>query len=350
MWIYLIIVKLPNAMFTYQIRPRVFRHQPEEELTFPAKCTLSFHFQPLQPFGEAAGGGRTAVQSTPASVLFNANNGEHTIESKEPLTLLDVTIEEPIRIVRMSGRKLTISQRFESLVEMEQVIMSIYFLLPALLNVSFADPPYVERVDGTVGCSSFRWELSDWRMKFQVTTQELQETRVLKAWKRIGILSEPHRRRLVAGLHYFHQACRLARQGSIVGEFVAEVILNLAKSLEVLFPPSGDGRSRDAVRQGLRKLGIADDDIECNFIPAIALRNEIDVGHVELELFKMEQLKTIHAFTERSEGAFHEMFERLFDQIESGDADIAPYDLRSPRSEALTVIERLKRCAAKFAD
>ena len=108
-------------MFTYQIRPRVFRHRPGEELKFPADCVLSFHLQPLQPFGESAGGGRTAVQSKAASALFNANNGEHYIESKEPLIPLGVTIQEPIRTVQLAGRTLTISQRFDSLVEMEQV-------------------------------------------------------------------------------------------------------------------------------------------------------------------------------------------------------------------------------------
>lgn len=172
---------------------------------------------------------------------------------------------------------------------MGHAIRSLYFALPALLNVSFADPPYVERVEGTVGSSGFRWELADWRMEFQVTTQDLQEARVAKAWERIDLLSKPQRLRLVASLHYFHLACRLARRGSTVGEFLAEMLLNLAKSLEALFPPSGDGRSRDAIRRGLRSLAISDNDIESNFLPAIALRNEIDVAHVGLHWFTMDQ-------------------------------------------------------------
>jgi hypothetical protein len=336
-------------MFTYQIRPRVFRLKPGEEPQLPADCLISFHFQPLQPFGESASGGRTAVQSRPASVVFNANNGEHYIESKPPLTPLDVTIEEPIRTAKLVGNTLTLSQRFESLAELDQVITSLYFVLPALLNVSFADPPYVERVDGRIGQHGFRWELNDWRMEFQIINQEEQETRVAKAWERIGILAEPNRRRLVAGLHYFHQACRLARAGSTVGEFLAEVILNLSKSLEVLFPPTGDGRSRDAIRRGLSNLGITDDDIECNFLPAVALRNEIDVGHAELGLFKMEQLKVIHAYTERAESAFHKMFENLLERIESGTFNLEAYNAGAPRREAIRLIERLRECGGSKA-
>ena len=333
-------------MLSYQVRPRVFRFTSGEEPTFPAQGEICFHFAPPQPFGAAAGGGRTAVQGVAPSVLFNANSGEHTIESKEPLSPLDVTIEAPTRTLRLAGTALSISQQFASLSKMKEMIESIYFAFPTLVNVPFADSPYIERVDGKVASTSFRWELAEWRMDFQITTQEHQEERFAKAWERMGVLSERHRRRLVAGLHYFHVACRLARAGSTAGEFVAEIVLNLAKSLEVLFPPAGDGHTRDAARAGLRNLGYSEDQIECHFIPAMALRNEIDVGHVELGLFTMDQLKTIHAFTERAEGAFREMLERLLSRVESGQADVAPHELGPPKDEAIELIKRLQESAA----
>src|SRR5262249_35108189 len=274
--------------------------------------------------------------------LFNANTGEHTIQSKTPLRPLDVTIDEPIRRVQLTGNVLCVSQRVESDHELAQTIEGIYFVMPLLLNVPFADPPYIERVDGTVGASPFRWELSDWRMAFRVTTQEAQESAAAQAWTGLQLLAPPERRRLFAALHYFHTACRLARRGSTPGEFVAEVILNLAKTLEVLFPPDGDGRTRDAVRSALRQLGFEDARIEGDFIPAMALRNEIDVGHVELGLFTMDQLKIIHAFTERAEGSFRELFDRLLSQVKSGGFVVAPYTAISARPEAVAIVERLR--------
>jgi hypothetical protein len=96
------------------------------------------------------------------------------------------------------------------------------------------------------------------------------------------------------------------------------------------------------VRAGLRILGFSDNQIERDFIPVMALRNEIDVGHVELGLFTMDQLKTIHNFTERAEGAFRDMFERLVSRVESGQADIAPHELGPPRHEAIKPIDLLK--------
>jgi hypothetical protein len=336
-------------VFTYQVRPRIFRHEPGQQLTFPALCEIFFHFQPPQPFGTQAGGGRTAVRAVAGTVLFDANSGQHMIESKEPLSPLDITIEESTRTLRLAGTVFSLFQQFASLKEMGETIESIYFVFPSLVNLSFADPPYIERVDGKVGSSSFRWELDGWEMKIRTTTQEQQEESFAKAWEQMGVLSEPHRRRLVAGLHYFHKACRLARAGSTAGEFVAEVVLNLTKSLEVLFPAAGDGRVRDAVRAGLRTLGYSDNDIECDFTPAMALRNEIDVGHVELGLFKMDQLKTIHAFTERAEDVFREMFKRLLNRVELGTVDIAPHELGPPRDEAIKLIERLKNVCVERA-
>lgn len=331
-------------MLTYQVRPRVLRHKPGEELTFPAQCEVRFHFQPLQPFGAAAGGGRTAVRAVAARALFNANSDAHMVESNEPLSPLAITVQEPDRTTRLVGTTLRISQQFESLRELEDTIQSIYFVLPTLLNVSFADPPYIERVDGEADSISFRWGLAEWRLEFRTTTQNEQEERFAKAWDRMGVLSELRRRRLVAGLHYFHVACRLAREGCTAGEFIAEVILNLAKSLEVLFPPARDSHTREAARSGLRALGFSDKDIECNFIPAMALRNEIDVGHVELGLFTMDQLKIIHRFTERAESAFRELFERLLSRIESGETDVASHELSPSRDGAIAVIERLRKC------
>ncbi len=289
-----------------------------------------------------AGGGHTGVQNAPASAYFNANSGSHTIESKAPLKPLEVVIEEPNRVVSLCGNVLTLKERFDSFGALEETIQSIYFGLPILLNVEFADPPTVERVDGSIGPVSFRWELAEWRMEFRITTQDRQESSSATAWAYFNAITPPGRRRLIAALHYFHVACRLSRRGETPGEFLPEVLLNLAKTLEALFPPRGDGHTRDAARSSLRRLGFSKDEIESNFIPAMALRNEVDVGHVELGVFTREQLTILHAYTERAETAFRDLMNRVIRIMESGEFEIAPYELQKPRRAALELIERLR--------
>ena len=62
----------------------------------------------------------------------------------------------------------------------------------------------------------------------------------------------------------------------------------------MLFPPSGDGQTRDAARRGLTNLNYSAKEIERDFLPAMALRNAIDVGHVDLSLFTRPQLNALH--------------------------------------------------------
>ena len=281
------------------------------------------------------------MKAVSAVALFNANTGRSTIESAKPLSPLEVVIEAQDMTASLNGSTLTVAREFESLEDLREWVESIYFGLPGLLNVPFADPPFIERVDGRIAEREFRWELLQWRGEWRTTTQDTQEAHFAKAWQRMAVLAVPGRRRLLAGLHYFHVASRLAREGETAGEFVAEVVLNLAKTLEVLFPPDGDGQTREAARRGLAVLGYNDNEIETSFIPSMALRNEIDVGHVELGLFKPEHLAAIHAYTERAENAFRSMLDRLLDAVAAGKFEIAPHDLGSPSTGALKVVERL---------
>ena len=328
-------------MLTYRVRKRLLRADDPSQLVFPNTVVIQVELTPRQPFGTEPSGGRTAVRAVPATARFNASTGEHTIESKQPLKPLDVTIQEPDRLVQLEGNMLTITAPFESARDLNEFLGSIYYGLPILLNVEYADPPLIGQVTGKVGETEFKWELAGWQMAFATTTQERQEQAFAKSWDRFNVVSAAHRRRLIAALHYFHVACRLDRAGKVPGEFLAEVILNLSKVLEVLFPPPGDGYTRDAARDGLKRLGYDAQAIERDFIPAMALRNDIDVGHVHLSMFTLAQLKVIHAYTERAETAFRELLKHLMEEIESGKFDVPEYSDPTPGKDSLAIVEKL---------
>lgn len=336
-------------MLTYQVRPRIFRTDGTPFPDFPVIGEIRLYLAPQQPFGVEAGGGRTAVKAVAAKALFNANNGEHFIESSMPLGPLDVTLEAPDQVVRLEGSKLTVSQSFESLRAVSEFIDGLYFAVPALLAVEFADPPFVQRVDGALGGVAFRWELESWNGRFLTTTQERQEERFAKSWERLSLVAAPQARRLFAALHYFHVAARLSRAAAVAGEFLPEVVLNLSKVLEVLFPPAGDGKTRDAARSRLIELGFTDEEVERDYLPAMALRNAIDVGHVDLSLFKPEQLQLIHGYTERAEAAFRGLLSRVLTRIEEGTFAVAAYDPAPAAGAALQVVEKLRKYASESA-
>lgn len=329
-------------MLTYQVRDRVYRHAESHTLAFPNSVEVVFFFQPLQPFGKASAGGRTAVRAVAATARLNANTGHHFIESKEPLHELEVVIEEPVRRVELRGNELHIRTHCDTLEELDELVQSVFFGFPMLLNLELADPPVVERVEGRIGDAPFRWELKDWKMEFLTTTQELQEQRVALSWARFDLISKPGNRRLIAALHYFHIACRLCRAGNSPWEFMSEAILNLSKILEVLFPPTrGDGQTIKAAKEALGKLGYTEVEIDRDFVPAMELRNNIDSAHVDLSLFSRDQLRTLHAYTESAEFAFRSMLRKLIDQIESGKYDLMQYTDLGARKKAVNIINRL---------
>lgn len=330
-------------MLTYQVRPRVFRIDSNTALPrFPLHGEVCLHLRPHQPFGVEAGGGRTTVRAVAATALFNANSGAHSIEAKEPLKALDVTLQAPDGTVTLNGSVLTVSRSFESMSDVARFAETLYFAMPMLLAVEYGDPPYVERVDGVLGGVKFRWELEKWRAGFTVTTQEHQEEAFVRSWDRLPLLAAPRGRRLFAALHYFHVAARLARVSESAGEFLPEVILNLSKVLEVLFPPTGDGKSRDAVRSRLVELGFTEEEADRDYIPAMVLRNEIDVGHVDLSLFKPEHLQAIHGYAERAEDAFRKLLSRVMERTEAGTFVVPPHDPAPVSGAALRVVERMR--------
>jgi len=337
-------------MLTYQVRPRKFRSDKPLP-PFPADVQIRFHFEPPQPFGMKADGGRTVVRGEPARALMNANTGAHSIESNQPLKPLEVVIDvtspttnKLMRRIELKGNILHLNERFDTVRELHDVIQSMYYGMPFLFNLEFSDPPFISHVDGTVGDCEFRWELADWSMQFRTTTQTEQETAIARSWDRFVLMGQhPEYRRVLAAIHYFHVGCRLAIVASTAGEFLAEVLLNFSKILEVLFPSSDTCGTIDAARTGLRGMGISEEIVEGSLLPALALRNHIDVGHVGLALFKMEDLKILHAYTERAENAFRDLLTRILSDIETSQCSISPHNESSPRPEALRIIERMRR-------
>lgn len=123
---------------------------------------------------------------------------------------------------------------------------------------------------------------------------------------------------------------------------MAESILNLSKVLEVLFPPAGDGKTRDAARIELEALGYCDEEVERDFLPAMALRNVIDVGHADLSLYTRRQLQTLHRYAESAEVASQTMLRRLMDRMAAGEYQLSPYTASLADNEAKSIIERLE--------
>lgn len=125
---------------------------------------------------------------------------------------------------------------------------------------------------------------------------------------------------------------------------MAEVLLNYSKVLEVLFP-APDERTIDAARKGLQALGYTKAEAEAWYIPAMALRSNLDVAHISLAQLEQGQLDVLHEYTERAERHFRDLLSRAMEAMESGGA-FPNYEEIGVRPDTLKIVERLRKAMA----
>jgi hypothetical protein len=175
-----------------------------------------------------------------------------------------------------------------------------------------------------------------------MTDQAKQEKIIQTTWMRLNLLSTFHHRRVIAALNYFHVACRLKTTGNTPWEFMGEVVLNLAKILEALFPPTGNIGSINAARDGLKSLGYSEAEIERDYIPAIVLRNKIDSAHISLFDFPREKLDILFKYTDRAESKFRTMLGNLISKIQEGEYKPMPYGNPARVNEAIDIVNKIE--------
>jgi len=313
-------------MLTYQLRERSFLLEEGGTLDFPNTVYIEFLFCPTEALGKHSGRGSTVLRGSEARFRYDANTGRSYVDSVPPLKPLNVTIKEPNITIKLRGNQLRIRTYCVSVDALVSLIAAVYHDFPPVLNLYLAESPIIKRVKGKVGETTFCWAQKRQQEGFQVTNQELQEEKIISAWLNMELSNtHPARRSVLAALQHFYVACQLSEAGNSPSSFMAEVILNYCKTLEVLFPPKGDGNTRDAVRIGLAKLAYSQDEIERDFIPIMLLRNEIDVGHTKLSLFNRNQLNILHKYTDAAEGHFRSMLGRLLDRLKL-DSDLLAAD------------------------
>lgn len=324
-------------MLTYQLQRRNFKVADGAVWKFPNDVEVEFWFEPQEPFGARHGYSRTALQNVRASTLFNANNGLGTVRSEKPFNSVEASVHYTDVKFDLRGNKLFVQCRCETQDDLGTLIYRLQGLLPPIMTVFLYDPPVITVVCGKVGKTTFRWELAEIQFALQIASNEEREKDLVKALSLFGSDLGPNAYRIHAALGYFYKACRLLAAGNGPWEFMPETILNLTKSVEILFDAPSVGfaqagkGSRDRIRKGLKDIGVDPQLIEEVFVPIAILRNEFDVGHGRLALHKMDELQLIYRFLINAEGKFRELFHHIVTGLAAGSLTLPPY---APGAEA----------------
>lgn len=309
-------------MLYQRLRAREFGNRRGPAPQFPAEAEVRFSLLPPWAFGVKDGGSLSRAafcEVNPASgkregsVLHaDKHRGRAWATSPNPLKPLEVCLKGPDQMYTLRGSELVMNIRANSSIDLDTKIQRIYYWLPVYLNLDFADPPTISSVEVQIGPSVALWVPKMIAGVIFPGDQVTQTEYVKSALSRV-LLEDAAEARLLAALEYFYSATRLTTLGETPGEFLGEVILNFAKILEVLFG-AFEGKttgSIDRARAGLSWLKYSDETIEDAFIPAIALRNSLGVGHPGLAQIPPGDLEAVHWYADSAEGKFRELIKRV---------------------------------------
>lgn len=327
-------------MLTYQKRERILMRIVNAPLQFPNEGEIKFTLAPGGSFGAGELSGRLALEGVELSMAPQVNTGRYAHTAPQYMQSISTDSVTGGASVQVQGNVISVERAFTSEDDLLDLIESVSFGLPVTMTLQFVDAPIVVAVTGNVAGVGFSWAYTNYPVTLDITTKEKQEEHFLKSWERLRLLLPIENRRLFAALNYFHIACRLALVGVSPWEFTGEIVMNLSKVLEALFP-AAPNQTIEATRAGLQKLGYSSNDIEKWYVPIIALRNGVDVGHVSLANLSQEQLTQIHDYTSQVEKAFRQLLSLVTDRVAMGTFTLPPYKLRDPSIE--TIVRRLSK-------
>lgn len=306
-------------MLTYQLQKRRLHATGScTEASLPNTVEIEISLEPSKMFGVSDYPDSVAPDDNFTKVIINMSTGKisstpalfPSVETSAELIGKDLQID-------MNGNKLCVRRKCVDLQDLDDFFFMFHFMLPILFAVEFTEAPFVTSTKGRIDGASFSWLVSKPSGTFSVTNKERQEQIIIKSLQRLNFICESDNKRLAAALSYYYTAKRLMEAGNTPFEFMAEVVLNYYKVLEILFVYSDD-KSMDDVRKALPEFDYSKDEIEEKFIPIIILRNYFDVGHVTIQTFKQEQLDALHEIVDSSEHYFNELLKRVIDKVQNG--------------------------------
>ena len=337
-------------MLIYQIQPRTAKYRDGEcPPSFPCEVSLEVSLGPRCLFEpkenwlpEDAEACRIFINGKgPKQFCINANVGRVFVEDSLLERVRVSHCDGDARSFELNGHKLTVSTCCESEKAVKIFVAEVLENLVPMLSIHLPQPVYIRMADLRVGESKFSLEtLENPGATLYGSYQDQYEDEIKQGLSRFEFGNRTENRRLLAASAYVHAACRLRDVGNTPFEFLAELILNLAKALEILFPAKHDER-RDTYRTELRKLGFSDDEIEKQYVPISILRNCLDVGHPKISEFGPELTLGLARGLNGIEHYFKELIVRVIDKCEAGEYRIPTVTDTTPNRMALSGLKCL---------
>jgi hypothetical protein len=305
--------------------------------SFPSVLTARIRFGPEDAFGLPSSERTTAKRATPARLFWNANDGT-SVWQGDLIDVLHAELQLGTFSAHWAGNALELRMDVNSAEEAEQVVASASQLLPAFLSLKLQVFVWIKEFLVDIAGSHSRLVTSSHEYGITIATTEHNEDAVMQS-VRNWLRQRRESLRAVMAIYYYRHARRLAAMEPDRQSMAAEVILKLAKAVEIIF--SSD---QDRLRSRAKQWGLDAEFIERWIVPILLIRNELDVAHVASAPLLSTQHQAILDFLARASAHVHTLLLRVLEMSQSGQVTLDP---PSPSMDADK--EQLLRKIAEYA-
>jgi hypothetical protein len=309
---------------------------------FPANVSATVLLAPEDAFGvEGASYRRVIPLGRDVQMHADINEGKtwHEGDLLDPLAFQFAAQGTEISL---AGNRLLLQYRAESAEEAVGIANSASLLVPPMLTLRIGIFVWIKQFLLNFAGREFNFGVARVPGTFLVETTEGMGSRVRTAiedW----FAMRPGHERLISALYYYRHAKRISEMEPDQVALVAEVLLNLAKAIEILMA-SGKGpkgaQTNDKVRARARAWGFSDVQIKEWIVPILLLRNQVDVAHASSAPLTTEQRNIVTDFMEKALRRVGQVLIQVFDGIKEGRIVLDPVStsLDSDRRKLLAAI------------
>jgi len=178
--------------------------------------------------------------------------------------------------------------------DLKRFIFSANQILPSILSFHFQTFVWINNFRVIHENGIYYFFVSQIRSPLTSTTEDYTIRHVKDSVEQWYELDESDGRIIVA-MNYFRQALHFTSIGNAPQTMLAEIILNLAKSLEIIFSDN-----RDKFRKIACEVGLDSDFVENKLISIMCLRSKLGIAHVSTAPLSLSEKDIINKFAMRS--------------------------------------------------
>lgn len=158
-------------MLTYQLQRRVLMKKDRNEFVFPNNLEIEILFEPSSQYGNVVEKGKTVRKGSKATMFYDSNTGRTWVNSDRPLEPINASIEWTNLKLKLKANKLTANAKCNSRKDLGDLLVTLHYILPILLNLEFAEPPVAKYTKGKIGRAEFNRELAERLSCFDATSE-----------------------------------------------------------------------------------------------------------------------------------------------------------------------------------